>query len=127
MPGFVIEYNRRTHEGQVTEFPSSREATAHRLELEAGRADHDVEIAAVSSKSLETLKQTHSRYFGSKLEEVIQRHVDDNFPEGVNVPTDVSEDDAVRVVQEQFQEAGFECPEETARNLVQEAWRRAAE
>lgn len=126
MPGFVIEYNRRTHEGQVTEFPSSREATERRLELEAGRNDHDIEIAAVSSKSLETLKQTHSRYFG-KLDELIQRRVDEKLPKGVSVPTGVSEDEAIRAVQEQFQEAGFDCPEETARNLVQEAWRRAAE
>jgi hypothetical protein len=124
MPGFVIEYNRRTHEGQVTEFPSSREATEHRLELEAERDDHDVEIAAVSSKSLETLKQTHSRYFG-KLHELVQRHVDENFPKGVSVPTGVSEDEAIRAVQEQFQEAGFACPEETARMIVQEAWHRA--
>jgi len=124
MPGFVIEYNRRTHAGQVTEFPSSREATEFRLALEAGRTDHDIEIAAVSSKSLETLKQTHSRYFG-KLDEVIRRHVDENFPKGVSVPTGVSEDEAIRSVQEQFQKAGFGCPEETARRLVQEAWRRA--
>jgi hypothetical protein len=63
MPGFVIEYNRRTHTRHVTEFQSAREATEYRLELEAVRTDHDIEIAAVSSKSLETLKQTHSRYF----------------------------------------------------------------
>jgi hypothetical protein len=66
MPGFVIEYNRRTHAHHITEFGSSREAMEHRLALEAGRTDLNIEIAAVSSKSLETLKQTHSRYFGGE-------------------------------------------------------------
>ena len=37
------------------------------------------------------------------------------------------EDDAIRVVQEQFDDAGFDCSEETARGIVREAWRRAAE
>jgi hypothetical protein len=63
MPGFVIEYNRRTRARHVTEFQSAREAMEYRLVLEAGPTDHDIEIAAVSSKSLETLQQTHSRYF----------------------------------------------------------------
>jgi hypothetical protein len=35
----------------------------HRLALEADRTDLNIEIATVSSKSLDTLKQTHSRYF----------------------------------------------------------------
>jgi hypothetical protein len=63
MPGFVIEYNRRTRAHCVTEFASLHEAMEYRLALEAGRTDLDVEIAALSSKSLETLQQTHSRYF----------------------------------------------------------------
>lgn len=63
MPSFVIEYNRRTHARHVTEFASAREAMGYRLVLESAREDHDIEIAAVSSKSLETLQQTHSRYF----------------------------------------------------------------
>ena len=54
----------------------------------------------------------------------IQRYVDDNFPKGVRVPTGVSEEEAVRSVQEQF--SGFVCPEETARRIVREAWRRAS-
>jgi hypothetical protein len=48
----------------------------------------------------------------------IQDFIDKNFPQGVNVPTGVSEDDAVRAVQEQFTNAGFDCPDETARGLV---------
>lgn len=66
MPGYVIEYNRRTRTRRITEFPSLHRAVEHRLALEAGRADLDIEIAAVSSKSLETLRQTHSRYFVDK-------------------------------------------------------------
>jgi hypothetical protein len=61
------------------------------------------------------------------LGDAIERYVKDNFPEGVNVPLGVSEEDAIRSVQEQYEEAGFHCPDETARNLVQEARRRAAE
>jgi hypothetical protein len=40
------------------------------------------------------------------------------FPEGVSVPTGVSEDEAVQAVQDQFTVAGFDCPEEQARDLV---------
>jgi hypothetical protein len=63
MAGFVIEYNRRTHQRRVTEFATAREAMKYRLELEAVRTDGNIEIAALSSKSLDTLKSTHSRYF----------------------------------------------------------------
>jgi hypothetical protein len=66
MPSYVIEYNRRTHTRRVTEFTSAREAIEHRLKLEGERIDHDIEIAALGSKSLETLKQTHSRYFSGE-------------------------------------------------------------
>jgi hypothetical protein len=38
------------------------------------------------------------------------------------VPTGVSEDEAVQMVQEQFSEAGFECPDDRAREIVREAW-----
>lgn len=61
----------------------------------------------------------------SDLADDIKRYVNDNFPEGVSVPTGVSEDEASRSIQEQFRTAGFGCPEETARGLVHEAWRRA--
>jgi hypothetical protein len=60
----------------------------------------------------------------SDLGDDIKRYVDDKFPKGVSVPTGVSEDEAIRSVQEQFRQAGFGCPEETARGLVHEAWRR---
>lgn len=66
MPGYVIEFNRRTRERRVHEFDGHREAMEYRLRLEAERLDRDVEIAALISKSLETLERTHSRYFTGK-------------------------------------------------------------
>lgn len=63
MPGFVIEFNRHTGDRRVTGFASGREAMEHRLELEAQRTDKGVEIVALISDSIETLRRTHSRYF----------------------------------------------------------------
>ncbi|OKH83558.1 hypothetical protein EB75_08220 [Mycobacterium sp. ST-F2] len=63
MPGFVIEFNRQTGERRVTEFATAREAMERRLALEAERTDQGVEIVALISDSLKTLRQTHSRYF----------------------------------------------------------------
>ncbi|MGZ6806901.1 MAG: hypothetical protein ACXVGG_09770 [Mycobacteriaceae bacterium] len=48
----------------------------------------------------------------------IQRRIQEMFPEGVSVPSGVSEDEAVQAVQDQFTVAGFDCPEEQARDLV---------
>ena len=42
--------------------------------------------------------------------------------QGIVVPTGVSEDEAVQMVREQFSEAGFECPDDQARDIVREAW-----
>ncbi|WP_328516203.1 hypothetical protein [Mycobacterium canetti] len=67
--GYVVEYNRRTHVRRITEFATPQEAMEHRLKLEAERTDSNIEIVALVSKSLETLKQTHSRYFtGEELD-----------------------------------------------------------
>jgi hypothetical protein len=68
MPGYVIEFNRRTRERRVHEFVDHRDAMRCRLQLEAERENCDVEIAALISDSLETLQRTHSRYFtGAEL------------------------------------------------------------
>ena len=56
----------------------------------------------------------------------IRRHIEDTFPKGVRVPTGVSEDVAIRRVQAQFHQAGYECPEQKARELVHEGWRTAS-
>ncbi|AQA20474.1 hypothetical protein BTZ20_5633 [Rhodococcus sp. MTM3W5.2] len=66
MPGYVIEFNRRTRDRRVHEFVDHQDAMRYRLRLEAERVDRDVEIAALISKSLETLQRTHSRYFTGK-------------------------------------------------------------
>ncbi|MGV9797746.1 hypothetical protein ACWDTP_06770 [Mycobacterium sp. NPDC003449] len=63
MPGFVIEFNRRTRNRRVHQFVSPREAMAYRLKLERERQDLDVEIAALTSGSIDSLRRTHSRYF----------------------------------------------------------------
>lgn len=66
MPGFVIEYNRRSGTRRVTPFigvSGSREALLRRLELERERTDSDVEIVSLNGSSLEEVQETHSRYF----------------------------------------------------------------
>lgn len=66
MAGFLIEYNRRTSEWSVTEFPyesGHRDALLLRLEREKLRTDPDVEIVSLASDSLATVRTTHSRYF----------------------------------------------------------------
>lgn len=63
MLGFVIEFNRRTRERRVHEFATGREAMAFRLQRERERQNDTVEIAALTSRSLESLQRTHSRYF----------------------------------------------------------------
>jgi hypothetical protein len=62
----------------------------------------------------------------SSLDHLIDQYFEQHFAEVVKVPATVSEDDAIRSVQEQFDDAGFDCSEETARGLVHEAWARAA-
>ncbi len=66
MPGYLVEYNRRSREWKVTEFPGEdghREALLQRLELERARVDKDWEIASLNGDSLETVQKTHARYF----------------------------------------------------------------
>ena len=63
----------------------------------------------------------------SSLDHLIEQYFEEYFAVGVKVPANVSEDDAIRSVQEQFDDAGFDCSEETARGLVHEVWRTTAE
>lgn len=63
----------------------------------------------------------------SSLDHLIEQYFKEHFSAGVKVPAMVSEDDAIRSVQEQFDDAGFDCSDETARGFVHEAWRRTAE
>lgn len=66
MTAFVIEYNRKTLDRIVTPFAGEggrRASMRHRLELERDRTDTNVEIVSLVSDSIETIQQTHSRYF----------------------------------------------------------------
>jgi hypothetical protein len=40
----------------------------------------------------------------------------------IEVPAGVSEEEAMRTVQEQFRKAGLECPDDEARRIVRSAW-----
>ena len=73
MPGFLIEYNRRTGAVHVTEFPGAeghRHALRERLKLEAEAVDPNMEIVSLVSDSEETIRKTHSRYFERSLQAV---------------------------------------------------------
>ncbi len=68
MSGFLILYRRRSGERQVFEFPGADgpvDAARARLRYERDSRfrDSGIEIAAISSDSLETVMRTHSRYF----------------------------------------------------------------
>lgn len=66
MSGFLIEYNRRSSDWRLTEYTGEagpRNAMINRLRLERERTDGDWEIAALASDSLDSLQETHSRYF----------------------------------------------------------------
>jgi hypothetical protein len=51
----------------------------------------------------------------------MERYFDEHCPDEVQVPDSISDDEAVRAVQHQYGQAGFECLEEQAREIVQEA------
>lgn len=63
MKHFLIVYNRRTGERQMTEYTDGAQAVRARLEAESGSSNPDVEIVVVGAASLDDLKVTHSRYF----------------------------------------------------------------
>lgn len=65
MPGFVIQYNRKTGKVQYAQFPDLRTATKKRMQLEQQRTDDDVEIISVTGDSLAEIESTHARYFAS--------------------------------------------------------------
>lgn len=63
MKQFLIVYNRRTGEREMTEYAESTQAIRARLEAESGNSNPDVEIVVIGAASLDDLKVTHSRYF----------------------------------------------------------------
>jgi hypothetical protein len=74
VPGFLVEYNRKSRDWKVTEFlgeDGHRAALIQRLELESERTDDEWEIASLNSESLATVMKTHARYFeGRELQSV---------------------------------------------------------
>lgn len=63
MTSFLIEYNRRSGEVDVTPYDSAREAARARIAKTRTRASRDIEVVAVRSPSIEDLRRSHSRYF----------------------------------------------------------------
>lgn len=64
MKAFLLEYRRSAGELlSIEEFPNLVDATHERLRREDLRTDKDIEIAAIMSTDLESLKRSHSRYF----------------------------------------------------------------
>ena len=63
MKHFLIVYNRRTGDRQMTEYTDAAQAIRARLEAESENSSPDVEIVVIGTASLDDLKVTHSRYF----------------------------------------------------------------
>ena len=68
MTDFIIIYKRRSGESFIKQFSDSTQALKERLRREAAIYDPDIEIAHISSPSLESLKKSHSRYFMGSVE-----------------------------------------------------------
>ena len=68
MAEFVITYKRRSGESFIKQVSDSAEALKERLRREAAIHDPEIEIAHISSPSLESLKKSHSRYFMGSVE-----------------------------------------------------------
>lgn len=63
MKSYVIEYDRRSGSVEVEEFVDRMEATRARLMKTRTRASRDIEVVSVNSRSEESLRRSHSRYF----------------------------------------------------------------
>lgn len=87
MSGFLVLYQRHTGDHQVLEFPGDdghRESLRRRLDLERDwylQAErHNVEICSLSSDSLDSIRQTHSRYFDGRQVDLLERFFTDRGP-----------------------------------------------
>lgn len=63
MKHFLIVFDRKTGERQITEYTDARDAILQRLAEEQSNSSRDVEIVVIGSPSIEDLKVTHLRYF----------------------------------------------------------------
>lgn len=68
MTSFLLKYDRRTGDLDVTEFVGAdarQEALSARVRAERTRSSSDVEVVVLAADSLDELKRTHGRYFWS--------------------------------------------------------------
>ena len=63
MPGFLLQYHRRSGEVHVEKFDSLKQAIQKRVALESNVTDDDTEIVVIGSPDEQTLRESHSRYF----------------------------------------------------------------
>jgi hypothetical protein len=66
MTSFLMQYDRRTGELEVTEFAGDHareEALAARVDAEVARTNADLEVVVLTADSLDEIKRTHGRYF----------------------------------------------------------------
>lgn len=63
MPGFLIQYHRKSGEVHVEKFDSYKQAIQKRIALESNTTDDDVEIVVIVSPDEQMLRKSHSRYF----------------------------------------------------------------
>ena len=63
MPGFLLEYHRKSSEVHVEKFDSLKQAIQKRVALESNVTDDDTEIVVIVSPDEQMLRKSHSRYF----------------------------------------------------------------
>lgn len=63
MPGFLIQYHRKSGEVHVEKFDSPKRAIQKCVALESTTTDDDVEIVVIVSPNEQMLRKSHSRYF----------------------------------------------------------------
>ena len=63
MPGFLLEYHRKSGEVHLEKCESLMQAIQKRVALESTTTDDDVEIVVIVSPDEQMLRKSHSRYF----------------------------------------------------------------
>ena len=63
MPGFLLQYHRKSGEVHVEKFDSPKRAIQKRIALESNTTDDDGEIVVIVSPDEQMLRKSHSRYF----------------------------------------------------------------
>ena len=63
MPGFLLQYHRKSGELHVEKFDSHKQAIQKRIALESNTTDDDVEIVVIVSPDEQMLRKSRSRYF----------------------------------------------------------------